>query len=95
MKIDEYLGDQGFERSSSDSNMYIKTTNNDIILLVIYVDDLIIIGSSTSLIQGIKQNLCQSFDMTDLGLMHYCLSVEVDNSLLAYSSLSPNMSYLC
>ena len=77
IKIDKYLSDQGFKRTSLDSNLYIKTTDSDIILLVIYVDDLIITGSSTSLIQGIKQNLCQSFDMTDLGLMHYCLGVEV------------------
>lgn len=77
MKIDKYLSDQNFKRSSSDSNLYIKTTDSDIILLVIYVNDLIITSSSASLIQGIKQSLCQSFDMTDLGLMHYCLGVEV------------------
>ncbi|XP_057835752.2 uncharacterized mitochondrial protein AtMg00810-like [Cryptomeria japonica] len=80
MKIDKYLSDQSSKRSSLDSNLYIKTTDSDIILmvlLVIYVDDLIITDSSASLIQGIKQSLCQSFDMTDLGLMHYCPGVEV------------------
>ena len=50
IKIDKYLSDQGFKRSSSDSNLYITTTNSDIIILVIYVDDLIIIGSLASLI---------------------------------------------
>ena len=75
IKIDKYLSYQGF-KSSSDSNLYIKTIDSNIILRVIYVDDLIIIGSSTSLIHGIKQSLCLSFDMTDLGLMHYCLGVE-------------------
>lgn len=29
------------------------------------------------MIEEIKQNLCHSFDMIDLGLLHYCLSVEV------------------
>ena len=52
IKIDKYLSDQGFKRSSSYSNLYIKTIDSDIILLVIYVDDLIITGSSTSLITG-------------------------------------------
>eukprot|EP00253_Pinus_taeda_P003670 PITA_03670 len=32
---------------------------------------------STPLIHGIKQGLCSTFDMTDLGLLHYCLGVEV------------------
>ena len=54
IKIDKYLSDQGFKRSSSDSNLYIKTIDSDIILLVIYVDDMIITGSSASLIQRIK-----------------------------------------
>eukprot|EP00253_Pinus_taeda_P021348 PITA_21348 len=38
---------------------------------------LIITGSSAHLIHGIKQDLCRTFDMTDLGLLHYCLGVEV------------------
>ena len=54
IKVDKYLSDQGFKRSSSDSNLYIKTIDSDIILLVIYVNDLIINDNSASLIQGIK-----------------------------------------
>eukprot|EP00253_Pinus_taeda_P009468 PITA_09468 len=40
-------------------------------------DDLIITGSSAHLIHGINQDLCRTFDMTDLGLLHYCLGIEV------------------
>eukprot|EP00253_Pinus_taeda_P022034 PITA_22034 len=32
---------------------------------------------SAHLIHGIKQDVCRTFDMTDLGLLHYCLGVEV------------------
>eukprot|EP00253_Pinus_taeda_P001803 PITA_01803 len=53
MKIDQYLTDNGFQRSPSDANL------------------------SAHLIHGIKQDLCRTFDMTDLGLLHYCLGVEV------------------
>eukprot|EP00253_Pinus_taeda_P023353 PITA_23353 len=77
MKIDQYLTDHGFQRSPSDANLYIKHTGDDILFLVVYVDDLIITGSSAHLIQGIKQDLCRNFDMTDLGLLHYCLGIEV------------------
>lgn len=49
IKIDKYLIDQGFQRSF-DSNLYVKTIGGDILLLVIYVDDLIITGSSILLI---------------------------------------------
>eukprot|EP00253_Pinus_taeda_P009300 PITA_09300 len=77
MKIDKYLTDHGFQRSPSDANLYIKQIGDDILFVVVYVDDLIITGSSTPLIHGIKQDLCSTFDMTDLGLLHYCLGVEV------------------
>eukprot|EP00253_Pinus_taeda_P009952 PITA_09952 len=77
MKIDQYLTDHGFQRSPSDANLYIEHTGDDILFVVVYVDDLIITGSSAHLIHGIKQDLCRTFDMTDLGLLHYCLGVEV------------------
>ena len=56
IKIDKYLSHQGVKRSSLDSNLYIKTIDSDIILQVIYVDDLIITSSAKSLIQEMKQN---------------------------------------
>ena len=77
MKIDQYLTDHGFQRSPSDANLYIKHTGDDILFVVVYVDDLIITGSSPHLIHGIKEDLCRTFDMTDLGLLHYCLGIEV------------------
>eukprot|EP00253_Pinus_taeda_P013737 PITA_13737 len=77
MKINQYLTDHGFQRSPSDANLYIKHTSDDILFVVVYVDDLIITGSSAHLIHGIKQDLCSTFDMTNLGLLHYCLGVEV------------------
>lgn len=50
---------------------------NDIILLVIYVDDIIIISSEERAIEQIKSNMSKTFDMTDLGLLHYCFGVGV------------------
>jgi hypothetical protein len=46
-------------------------------LISLYVDDLIITRSATSLIDEIKRQLSQEFEMKDLGQMHYCLGIEV------------------
>ena len=89
MKIDQYLTDHGFQQSPSDANLYIKHTGDDILFVVVYVDDLIITGSSTHLINEIKQDLCNTFDMIDLGLLHYCLGVEVwqtENNIFLFQS---------
>jgi hypothetical protein len=53
---------------------------NDIILLVIYVDDIIIIDSEASAVEQTKSNMSKDFDMTDLGLICYCLGIEVQQT---------------
>jgi hypothetical protein len=45
--------------------------------MIVYVDDLIITGNRDDLIQEEKYSLCNPFDVTDLGLLHYCLGIEV------------------
>ena len=67
------------QQSFSDSNMHGKRVGNDIIILIIYVDDIIITGSEASAITQIKYNMRKAFNMTNLGLLHYCLCVEVWN----------------
>ena len=77
MKIDKYLTDHGFQKSPLDSNLYIKDLGDDALFIIVYVDDLIITESSAHLIEKIKQDLYSTFDMIDLGLLHYCLRNEV------------------
>lgn len=77
IKIRKYLVDQGFHWNPSDPNLYLKSNGNDIILLVLYVDDIIIKGNETHAIEKIKSNMCIVFEMTNLGLLHYYLGVEV------------------
>jgi hypothetical protein len=75
IRIDRYLDEKGFQWSPSNSNLYIKNVGNDIIPLVIYIDDIIIIGSEASAIKHIKSNMSKAFDMTNLGLLHCFLGV--------------------
>ena len=46
------------------------------LILLLYVDDLFIIGGE-HLIDACKKDLALEFEMTDLGLMHYYLGMEV------------------
>jgi hypothetical protein len=41
------------------------------------VDDLIILKNNTKMIKDLKGKLHKSFEMTDLGMLHYCLGVQV------------------
>jgi hypothetical protein len=45
--------------------------------MLVYVDDIIIVSSSSKAIQHLLQQLSTSFHVKDLGPMNYFLSIEV------------------
>jgi hypothetical protein len=47
------------------------------LIVVVYVDDLLITGNNNDLILRLKKQLVDSFDMTDLGTLHYFLGLQV------------------
>jgi hypothetical protein len=65
-------------KRKNDPNLYVKKDEEgNVSLISLYVDDLIIIGSACKLIEEIKIQLSQEFEMKDLGELHYCLGIEV------------------
>ena len=66
--------------SHYDSALYLRRTNKDTILLLLYVDDMIITGDNLSGIQELKDFLSQQFEMKDLGHLSYFLGLEITHS---------------
>jgi hypothetical protein len=75
-RIDTYLLQMGFEKSDADPNLYYIIRGEDTLILILYVDDLFIIGAE-DLIVECKMGLASEFEMSDIGLMHYFLGMEV------------------
>jgi hypothetical protein len=46
----------------------------------VYIDDLIITSSDRDNIKSFKEEMVVAFKMSDLGLLHYYLSIEVKQS---------------
>ena len=67
----------GLQRSHSDANLYVFSEGGLQMVTILYVDDLIITGSHQKRISQTQELLRREFEMTDLGLMHYCLGIEV------------------
>jgi len=61
----------------NDATLFIKKVGKTIVYLVVYVDDILMIGNNESYIASIKKELGKSFEMTDLGYVHYYLGIEV------------------
>jgi hypothetical protein len=79
-RIDNFLMSLGFIKSKADSNLYYKIENDDQLILLLYVDDLFLIGNE-KLITDCKKELASEFEMKDLGQMHYFLGLEVWQNL--------------
>ncbi|GJW31501.1 ribonuclease H-like domain-containing protein, partial [Tanacetum coccineum] len=65
----------GFYHNKTDSSLFIYHKGQDITYLLLYVDDIILTASSTSLLQRIISLLHAEFAMTDLGPLNYFLGL--------------------
>nr|GFB40054.1 ribonuclease H-like domain-containing protein [Tanacetum cinerariifolium] len=68
-----YATHVGFYHSRCDSSLFILYQGSEVVYLLIYVDDIILIASSTYLLQQVITFLHNEFDMTDLGALNYIL----------------------
>ncbi|KAK4401017.1 Retrovirus-related Pol polyprotein from transposon TNT 1-94 [Sesamum angolense] len=77
-RIDKYFMDRGFRKSLSEPTLYIKSQGNDTLIISLYVDDLIYTGNNEKMIQDFKEDMMKTFEMSDLGLMHFFLGIEIN-----------------
>lgn len=76
-KFSDYLLSIGFFCSMADPSLFVLHSDKGTILLLLYVDDIIITGNNTSLLNSVILQLSCEFAMKDLGRLHYFLGIEV------------------
>ena len=58
LKFDSVMGERGYKRSSSDHCVYFQRfSGDDFIILLLYVDDILIVGKNVSKITALKKQL--------------------------------------
>jgi len=70
----------GFQASKADVSLFIFTQDSLQIYILIYVDDIIIVSSSSSVTDKLLQQLRQEFAVKDLGRLNYFLGIEVHHN---------------
>jgi hypothetical protein len=76
-KIDTYMLGLGFKRIKEDHCLYFKLIGDHLIYLVLYVDNMLLIGNDKEIIQDMKTQLSSKFDMKDLGAANFIFGVEI------------------
>ncbi|XP_074352885.1 uncharacterized protein LOC141692040 [Apium graveolens] len=70
----------GFIKCPYEHVVYTRKAANDFLIVGVYVDDLIITGTTISAIVKFKGEMRHEFDMTDLGKLSYYLGLEVEQA---------------
>lgn len=70
----------GFNQSQADQCLFIYCTDRGTLFLIVYVDDLLITGTSEDLIRDLKHSLHSVFSIKDLGNATYFLGLEISRS---------------
>eukprot|EP00268_Persea_americana_P069010 TRINITY_DN9713_c0_g2_i1.p1 TRINITY_DN9713_c0_g2~~TRINITY_DN9713_c0_g2_i1.p1 ORF type:complete len:230 (+),score=29.01 TRINITY_DN9713_c0_g2_i1:27-692(+) len=69
-----------FAQSSYDPSLFLRHTSTSIIVLLVYVDDIIIMGIDAEMIKTLQASLSNSFHIKDLGPLHYFLGLEIQQN---------------
>jgi hypothetical protein len=70
----------GFFASAHDPTLFVHVSPRDRTLLLLYVDDIIIIGDDPEYIAFVKARLSDQFLMSDLGPLRYFLGIEISST---------------
>ena len=76
-KIDGFLLSLSFVQCKSDPNVYLNLIHGFLMNIILYVDDLLITGSSKKHISSLKDAMNHAFSMTYLGLLSQFLDLEI------------------
>ena len=76
-KLDQVLISGGFSTFEVERCVYIKVVNNDCVIICLYVDDMLIFGTSLNVVLETRSFLASNFDMKDLGEAKVILGVKI------------------
>lgn len=77
-KLNKCLESLGFTKCPYEHAVYVKREDKETVIIGVYVDDLLITGSSMTVINRFKDQMNKEFEMSDLGKLSHYLGIEVD-----------------
>jgi len=75
--LSDFLTSQGYDRGTSDKNLFIKRKEDDIILVQVSVDDIIFGSNNVELCETFVEIMKSEFEMSMMGELNYFLGLQV------------------
>ena len=77
LRVDETVKQFGFIKNEDEPCVYKKISGSAVVFLVLYVDDILLIGNDVPTLQNVKAWLGKCFSMKDLGEAAYILGIKI------------------
>ena len=77
IRFDEMIKAFGFMQTYGEACVYKKVSGSSVAFLILYVDDILLIGNDTEFLNSIKGYLNMNFSMKDLGEAAYILGIKI------------------
>ena len=77
IRFDEVIKAYGFIQTYGEACIYKKVSGRSVAFLILYVDDILLIGNDIEFLDSIKGYLNKSFSMKDLGEAAYILGINI------------------
>jgi hypothetical protein len=79
-RLDKFLQDKGFKKGIVDSNLYIKYEGDDLLVVLVYVDDIIFGCTNDTSVQWFANSMQTEFEMSMIGELSYFLGLQINHS---------------
>ena len=76
-RFDEVIRSYGFIKNEDEPCVYKKVSGSQLTFLVLYVDDILLIGNDVGVMTSMKVWMSKTFSMKDLGEATYILSIRI------------------
>ena len=77
IRFDEVVKGFDFIKNEEEACVYKKESGSSVAFLILYVDDILLIGNDIPMLDSIKTSLKNSFSMKDLGEAAYILGIKI------------------
>ncbi|GJU81798.1 retrotransposon protein, putative, ty1-copia subclass [Tanacetum coccineum] len=76
-RFDDEIKKYGFIQNRDEPFVYQKASGNYVAILILYVDDILLMGNHIPMLQDVKSYLGKCFSMKDLGDVAYILGIKI------------------
>ncbi|GJP67621.1 hypothetical protein CLOP_g24418 [Closterium sp. NIES-67] len=80
-KLEEALLAGGFKKSECDPSLFLLQEKDEILMLLVYVDDILLFSASTALLDSAEQMLEMQFKCSKMGEVKYYLGMHVERDV--------------